>query len=80
MGSMDSRSRFAGGRWLAHLLTGSVSTVRTSLKTRWSAVHQRWREIESPGPLRVTVVNLSRSVQRRLISRADARAWTSGLW
>lgn len=57
-----------GALRLAHLLTGSVSVGQDVAQDAMVAVHQRWHEIENPAAyLRTTVVNLSRSVQRRSI-------------
>lgn len=57
-----------GAMRLGHLLTGSVSLGQEVAQDAMIAVHRHWSEIENPAAyLRTTVVNLSRSAQRRLI-------------
>jgi RNA polymerase sigma factor (sigma-70 family) len=62
------RSRFDRAARLAYLLSGSSMHAPEIAQEALLAVHRRWRDLEEPdGYLRRTVVNLSRSAQRRAV-------------
>lgn len=72
-------SSIAAAARLGHLLTGSPAVGHEIAQDAMLAVHQRWNLIENPGGyLRVVIVNLSRTVQRRSIrERLSLRALRS---
>lgn len=56
----------------AHLLTGSTAACHDIAHDALAAVHARWEDLENPDAyLRVVVVNLSRSAQRRWIRERE---------
>lgn len=62
------RSRFDRAARLAYLLCGSTMQASEIAQEALLAVHRRWSELDEPdGYLRRTIVNLSRSAQRRAI-------------
>lgn len=74
-------TRRQGAIRLAHLITGSPTVGHDVAQDAFVAMHGKWTTIEHPDAyLRSTVVNLSRSVQRRQIrERLRLRSLTESI-